>query len=116
MELGQLCTFVVLKRSGLLCAELETENRAWARGSLIFTALLWGAGLYFRARTQQRRRDSVLALWWRYSGCGQERCPRHIAGGKKQNLPKRRRGQSWVSNLVKEFGWCPVGSGSLRTV
>lgn len=35
---------------------------------------------------------------------------------KKKICQRDAEAKSWVSNLVKEFGWCPVGSGSLRTV
>lgn len=37
----------------------QKQKTAWARGSLIFTALLWGAGLYSRAGTQQWRRERL---------------------------------------------------------
>ena len=87
------------------------ENGAWARRSRIFTALRC-AGLYSRAGSQQWRRDSALALWWRYSGCGQER----YWWWQRTKSARDAEAKSQVSNLVKEFGCRPVGSGSLRTV
>lgn len=105
MELGQLWTFVVLKRNGVLCAEPETENRSWARGSLIFTALLWGAGLYSRGGTQQWRRETQsLPFGGDVRDVGKKDVQDILLVAKNKICQRDAEAKSWVSNLVKEFG------------
>lgn len=102
LELGQLWTFVVLKRSGFLCAELETEERAWARGSLTLTALLWGTGLYSRA--VEERETQSLPFGGDIWDVGKKDVQDILLVAKNKIWQRDAEAKSWVSNLVKEFG------------
>ena len=88
MELGQLWTFVVLKRNGFLCAEPEKmEHGPDVHEYLLHSSDVLGSTLGLGVSSGGETQPLP------FGGDIRDVGKKDIAGGKEQNRPKRRRGQ-----------------------